>query len=212
MVFRGWCAIAGAVLIAGGCGADGSTASSSEGTTPTTSLGATVVGPATSAAPSNPVAITSSVMTARSIATPSSVPPGFSVGPDAVSEALEAARVRWSDANVASYRLTIAEDRNFWSAGCKWIVVVSEGVAIASEVDPSSTSSTCMPNESTVEQLHELIATWLDSVSEFADPEFGEHTLNVEFNEIGVPIAMGYDLANGADEESSMHVTFTPSP
>jgi hypothetical protein len=68
-----------------------------------------------------------------------------------------------------------------------------------------------MPNDSTVEQLHEMISYWLDNVSGYADPEFGDHTLNVQFNEIGVPLAMEYDLANGADEESSMHVTFTPS-
>ena len=43
-------------------------------------------------------------------------------------------------------------------------------------------------------------------------PQFGEHTLNVRFNEIGLPIAMEYDLANGADEESFMDMTFTPSP
>lgn len=152
-------------------------------------------------------------MTTSSIAVPSivTVPVGYAVGPQAVSEALEAARVLWSDANIANYRLTIAEDLNYWSAGCRWNVVISEGVVTESEVDPSSTSSTCMPNESTVEQLHEMISYWLDSVSEFADPEFGEHTLNVEFNEIGVPVAMEYDLANGADEESSMRVTFTPS-
>jgi hypothetical protein len=152
-------------------------------------------------------------MTTPSIAAPSivTVPLGYSVGPHAVSEALEAARVLWSDANIANYRLTIAEDRNYWSAGCRWNVVVSEGVVTESEVDPSSTSSACMPNESTVEQLHAIISYWLDSVSEFADPEFGEHTLNVEFNEIGVPVAMEYDLANGADEESSKRVTFTPS-
>lgn len=129
-----------------------------------------------------------------------------------MSEALEAARILWSDAKIANYRLTIAEDLNYWNAGCRWNVVISEGVVTASEVDPSSTSPTCMPNESTVEQLHDMISDWLDSVSEYADPEFGEHTLNVRFNEIGVPIAMEYDLANGADEESSMDVTLTPSP
>ncbi len=171
MVSSGWCAIAGAaVLIAGGCGADRSTAST-PGTTRDTS-------PATTA----------------------------------VSEALEAARVLWSDANVADYRLTIAEDLNYWSAGCRWNLVISQGVVSASEVDPSSNSPTCAPYESTVEQLHDMISDWLDNVGEFADPEFGEHTLNVRFNEIGVPIAMEYDLANGADEESSMKVTFTPSP
>jgi hypothetical protein len=152
-------------------------------------------------------------MTTASSPTPSivTVPLGYSAGSQAVSEALRAARVLWSDANIASYRLTIAEDLNYWSAGCRWNNVISDGVVTGSEVDPSSTSSGCMPNESTVEQLHEMISYWLDSVSEFADPEFGEHTLNVEFDEFGVPVAMEYDLANGADEESSMRVKFTPS-
>jgi hypothetical protein len=139
------------------------------------------------------------------------VPLGQSLGARAASKALDSARVRWSDANIASYRLTIAEDRNFWSAGCRWINVITDGVVTESEVDPSSTSSECIPIESTVEQLHEMISYWLDSVSEFAAPQFGEHTLDVEFNDIGVPVAMEYDLANGNDEESSMRVTFTPT-
>jgi hypothetical protein len=213
MVFRGWCAIAGAVLIVGGCGADGSTTSTPEGTTAGTSLATAVAGPVTSAAPSMPATTTNVVMSTASIAAPTvvSVPLGYSMGPHAVAEALEAARTMWSDANVSNYRLIIAENRNYWSAGCRWNVVVTEDVVTESEVDPSSTSSTCMPNDSTVEQLHEMISYWLDNVSGYADPEFGDHTLNVQFNEIGVPLAMEYDLANGADEESSMHVTFTPS-
>jgi hypothetical protein len=66
-----------------------------------------------------------------------------------------------------------------------------------------------VPTGATVEQLHERISHWLNDVSEFADVEFGEHTLDVEFNQLGVPVAMEFDLANGADEESSMRVTFT---
>jgi len=213
MVLREWCAIAGAaVLIAGGCGADGSTASTPEGTTPGTSLATTAVVSATSTAPSNLATTTMAVVTVPSIASPSTivtVPLGYSAGPDAVAEALEAATVLWSDANISRYRLTIADGRNFWSAGCKWNIAVTDGVVTDNEVDPSSTSTSCIPLEWTVEELHEMVAHWLGSISEFAAPNFGEHTIQVQFNDIGVPVAMEYDLANGADEESSMHVAFT---
>jgi hypothetical protein len=52
----------------------------------------------------------------------------------------------------------------------------------------------------------------LHEVSEFADPEFGEHTLDVSFSELGVPESIEFDLANGADEEVSLQVTFTQLP
>ena len=134
------------------------------------------------------------------------------VGARAVSEALASARTRWADANIADYRLTIAEERSVWSAGCRWIIDVSDGIVTGSEVDPSSASSECNPIEWTVEHLHEIIASWIDTISEFAAPEYGEHTLVVQFDDIGVPVAMEYDLANGDDEESSMRVTFARQP
>jgi hypothetical protein len=177
-------------------------------------LATTAVDPTTSAAPSEAATTTDVLMTTPSIAATSivtTVPLAQSDGARAVSEALDSAVIRWSDANIASYRLTIAEDRNFWSAGCRWIIVISDGVVTGSEVDPSSTSRECTPIEWTVEELHEMIALWLADIGQFAAPEFGEHTLDVEFNEIGVPVAMEYDLANGADEESSMRVTFRPT-
>jgi hypothetical protein len=119
---------------------------------------------------------------------------------------LNQARVRWSDADIATYRLTVAENLNFWSAGCTWIVVVSEGVVTETKADLPE----CPQVEWTVEQLHETISGWIDEVSEFASPEFGDHTLAVHFDDNGVPVAMEFDLANGADEESSMRVTFRP--
>ena len=125
-----------------------------------------------------------------------------------MSEALTAARARWAEAAVTSYRLTVSEDRNYWSQGCTWTTVVSSGVVTESTIDPSSTAQECPPAEWTVEDLHDLIASWLSSIEEFAGPEFGEQTLQVEYNEIGVPVTMEYDLANGDDEEASMRVTF----
>ena len=89
--------------------------------------------------------------------------------------------------------------------------MVSNGVLIDSEVDSSSTATACIPVEWTVEQLYERISQWLQTVNEFASPEFGAHTLDVRFNDIGVPTAMVFDLANGDDEESSMQVTFMPT-
>ena len=195
------CVIVGVVaLIVGGCGSDGSTASP-DATTPVTSPATTVVAPASSTAPSDPGTTTTAAAVTVSL--------GNSVGPDAVSEALEAARVLWTDADVSSYRLTIAENRNYWSAGCKWNIVVTDREVTANAVDPASTSTSCTPLEWTVEELHDMVAYWLASIREFAAPEFGEHTIEVQFDDIGVPVALEYDLANGADEESSMQVTFT---
>ena len=125
--------------------------------------------------------------------------------------ALDDARARWANADIASYRLVVAEDRNFWSAGCTWITVISGGVVVESQVDPSSTSNQCIPIEWTVEQLHQGIAYSIDSIREFSAEEFGDHTLEVAYDDVGVPVAVEYDLANGADEEMSMRVTFTPT-
>ncbi len=163
--------------------------------------------------PASPsIAVTSTVVgSAPTVAATSVVP---SIAPMeahetvAVSHALESAKVRWSEAGIASYRLTVAEDRNTWSQGCRWITVISDGAVTAGEVDPS-TSSECHPVDWTVEQLHEMIAGWLEAVDEFAGPEFGEHTIAVQFDDLGVPVAMEFDLANGNDEESSMRVTLT---
>jgi heat shock protein HslJ len=129
----------------------------------------------------------------------------------AASAALDDAKVRWSAAHIASYRLSVSEDLNFWTQGCTWMTVVSNGVLTDTEVDPSSTSTACVSVDWTVEQLHELISQWVESINEFPSPQFGEHTLDVRFDDIGVPTTMVFDLANGADEESSMHVTFTPT-
>ena len=139
-------------------------------------------------------------------------PPDTTTTEASMSEALDEARTRWADAAVTSYRLDVAEDRNFGSRGCNWTTLVSDGVVtetrINPRINPSSTAQECPPAEWTVEQLHDLISSWLVSIEEFASPEFGDHTLQVEYNEIGVPVTMEYDLANGDDEEASMRVNF----
>jgi hypothetical protein len=138
----------------------------------------------------------------------STTPPDTTPTEPSVSEALDEARTRWVDAAATSYRLDVAEERNYWSRGCNWTTLVSEGVVTETRINPSSTTQECPPAEWTVEQLHDLISSWLASLEEFASPEFGDHTLQVEYNEIGVPVTMEYDLANGDDEEASMRVTF----
>ena len=135
-------------------------------------------------------------------------PPDTTPTEPSVSEALDEARSRWVGAAVTSYRLDVAEDRNYSSRGCEWTTLVSDGVVTETTVAPSSTAQECPPAEGTVEQLHDLISSWLASIEEFASPEFGDHTVQVEYNEIGVPVTMEYDLANSDDEETSMRVTF----
>ena len=186
--------VVGLALVAGACGAHDSTDSPTDATSPSIPVTSTVVGSAPT------VAATSVVP---------SIAPTEAHEAVAVSQALESAKVRWSEAGIASYRLTVAEDGNYWSQGCRWITVISDGVLTVTEVDPSSTSSGCDPVDWTVEQLHEMIAGWLEAVDEFAGPEFGEHTIAVQFDDLGVPVAMEFDLANGNDEESSMRVTLT---
>lgn len=177
--------------------------------------GTTVVETTQTVTPTNAASTTSVLMTTTSVAAASVATTIAVTGPldtAGVAEALGSARVRWSEAGIVNYRLTVAEDRNYWSQGCRWNTVIFDDVLTEMEVDPTSTSSECHPVEWTVEQLHEMISGWLDAVDEFASPDFGEHTLAVRFSDIGVPVAMEFDLANGADEESSMSVALTPIP
>ncbi len=127
-------------------------------------------------------------------------------------DALEQARIRWSDADVTSYRLTVAEHRNYWSAGCTWITVVTDAIVTETSIDPSSPTDSCAETEWTVERLHDTIADMAGSIDQYSSPEFGQHTLEVTYNELGVPEAIEFDLANGYDEEASTQVAFTPLP
>jgi hypothetical protein len=109
--------------------------------------------------------------------------------------------------------LTVAETSNYWTASCTWVTVVFDSVV--SEMDVIETPAdpaACPPIEWTVDHLHEMIAGWLDAVSQFPNAEFGEHRLAVQFDGDGVPVELEFDMANGDDEESSMIVTFTQLP
>jgi len=187
---RGLVAIAGAsLLIASGCGDDRSTGSPAASTT---------------------IAVDASTLPVATTSVTTTDAPAETDLAGAALVALDRARAIWADADIASYRLVVAEDRNFWSAGCTWTTVISRGVVIESDVDPSSTSNHCTAIEWTVEQLHQGISYSINSIREFSAAEFGQHTLEITYNDLGVPVAVEYDLANGADEESSMRVTFTP--
>ena len=128
---------------------------------------------------------------------------------DSIRSALTGARSRWSAAEIDTYRLEVAEDLNFWSRGCAWVTVVTDGVVTEVSVDPASTGPECSEVEWTVEQLHDLILRDANELDQFSDPSFGEHTLDVVFNDVGVPVAIDFDLANGADEETSLRLAFT---
>ncbi|MEZ5378783.1 MAG: DUF6174 domain-containing protein [Acidimicrobiales bacterium] len=125
-----------------------------------------------------------------------------------VEIALADARVRCSEAGIAGYRLEVSESRNYWRQGCSWVTVVADGVVRNVSVDSPSDSQACFGVEWTVEELHDRIAEWADNIEEFSDPEFGEHTLEVVFDELGVPEAIRFDLANADDEESTLRVIF----
>jgi hypothetical protein len=125
---------------------------------------------------------------------------------DQVSECLHQARSRWSESRVASYRLTITENRNYWSNGCTWISVVSNGVVVETSTTPTSPDS-CGDYEWTVDDLHDMVSGMLSDIAEFSAPEFGHHQLDVTFDRDGVPVVINFDLANGDDEERAMQVT-----
>ena len=125
---------------------------------------------------------------------------GNSLGPDggpiedeSIRSTLSDARARWAEAEIDTYRLEVAEEVNYWSAGCVWATSVTDGAV----------------TEVSVEQLHDPIERDADEIEQFSDLSFGIHTLDVMFNEVGVPVAIDFDLANGADEETALRLTFT---
>jgi hypothetical protein len=132
-----------------------------------------------------------------------------------VLDALEEARRRWSEASTANYELTVAENANYWSKGCIWTTTVTDGMATSTQVGTSSADGACVAASGidwTVDMLYDRISSMARSLDEYADPDFGQHTLVVTFSDVGVPESIEYDLANGDDEESSMQVTFAPLP
>jgi hypothetical protein len=134
---------------------------------------------------------------------------GGAINDESIRSALSDARARWAEAEIDTYRLEVAEEVNYWSAGRVWVTAVADGAVTEVSVDPASTGPQCSEIEWTVEQLHDLIERDADEIEQFSDPSFGIHTFDVMFNEVGVPVAIDFDLANGADEETALRLTFT---
>lgn len=125
------------------------------------------------------------------------------------SAAVAEARAAWAAAHIDTYRLTVTENRSVWSSGCVWTTVVEAGVVTDSSVDSSSARPDCTEIVWTVGQLHDIVEQNRDQMREYSDPSFGDHTFAVTFNDVGVPVEFDYDLANGADEETSLRIEFT---
>lgn len=125
---------------------------------------------------------------------------------------LAEAKATWADADVDSYRLELQELRNYWTRGCRWASVTEDGKTAPDNVRDSTELDSCFDVAWTVELLHTSVDRMLDDLEEFSDPVFGEHTLEVSFNDDGVPTTIEFDMANGADEESLLQVVFTPLP
>lgn len=125
---------------------------------------------------------------------------------------LAEADATWAAAGVNSYRLEIQELRNYWTRGCQWTSLIADGVVIGSTAGVNADSNDCTVQDWTVELLHRRVTQMLDNLDEFSDPVFGEHTLEVSYNDEGVPTTIEFDLANGDDEESLLQVVFTPLP
>ena len=124
------------------------------------------------------------------------------------AEALAEAKLRWSNAGIVNYELVVGEHRNYWSRGCTWTSIVVDGVVGDTVVTPPGSS--CSQVGWTVEQLHDDIGGMLSAIEEFAGPEWGRHTLDVTFDDVGVPVEIEFDLTNGDDEETSTRASLTP--
>ena len=129
-------------------------------------------------------------------------------GAPSVRSELAAARQRWAAAAISNYRLELREGRNHWSSGCWWISVVDAGVVVDARIAPDSAGTYCPKTRWTVEMLHDLATRCGDSVDEMVSLGFEGHTLEVTFNDLGVPETIEFDLSNGSDEEMSLTVSF----
>lgn len=171
---------------------------------------------ATSATSAQPVTTST---TSISTTTPATTLTSTSVAPlpfQSVADRLDQARADWRAAGIDSYQVTVTEHASYWSAGCAWttavngvLVIEHDVIATAPDRDPVACEHS---PKWTVEQLYGMIASQLTEVRRETDEMFGAHTLNVQFDEHGVPVAIDYDVANMEDEESSLTVEFTPLP
>lgn len=128
---------------------------------------------------------------------------------------LAEAKVRWADAGISDYQLELYESLNYWSAGCSWLTSIVDGtpseasISVSSSDSPSDSTTCGRGQGNTTEQLHARIAQMADELDRFSDPSFGEHRLEVKFDDLGVPTSIKFDLANGNDEELSLRIRFT---
>ena len=103
-----------------GCVTDESSASPPDVATLETSAVPTAAATTLPVAPTNTASSTDVVLTTSSGAVarvPTTVASTEPLDAGAVSEGLGEARVRWSDADIASYRLTVAGSRSIWGVG-----------------------------------------------------------------------------------------------
>ncbi len=128
-----------------------------------------------------------------------------------VDSELEEARAKWADAELSNYQLVVTSGPNQLTAdGCEWTTVVENDVVTSAVVTLGSEFG-CEPEEYSVERLHDLVADLQAEVRRFDASEFGKHTLDVDVDARGVPVAIDFDLANGDDEELAYQVDLTPT-
>ncbi len=136
-------------------------------------------------------------------------------GVNSIRTELAEARERWVAADIDSYRIEVTETQNYWTNGCQWITAIENGAAIEISLAPSSPDSTsgtfCAETEWNVPKLHSLISRFADAVDESVGLGFDGHTLEIDFDDDGVPQAVRFDLSNGDDEESTLLIRFTPA-
>lgn len=130
-----------------------------------------------------------------------------------VRESLAEARGLWSAAEILDYVISSTESQNYWAADCTWTTVVASGVPAETTSESVNESEFCGGDYSTVEDLYTTIgryATHIDNAgpAEFEEHNLGENVLEISYNEVGVPQSIKFDLANGADEESTLSVSF----
>ena len=122
---------------------------------------------------------------------------------------LQSAQDTWRGAGISDYQLVVTSGPNMISPdGCEWSSAVRGDNVETAEVLVGSEFG-CLEIEWSAERLHALVAELVLDLRRFESPEFGQHTMRVEYNETGVPTVIEYDLANGDDEELSYRIAFS---
>jgi len=127
---------------------------------------------------------------------------------------LEVARALWREADITSYRIEATESRNYWTYGCSWITVVTDGEA--RQVSDREDDNSCWPRPFTVGDLHETVerlAAMLERSelgrTQEQDSVGGADQLDIVWSDSGVPVSIEFDLIDIADEEMLQTVRFT---